>query len=174
MLPQNQGPSLPLMTDKAILFYICTWSSWVPPYVLYGLVHGEVSWYCSSFYGVINLFSFFSSSPNSSIGVPALRLTVGCDHPHLYWSGSGRDSQRIAIPGSCQQAFLSISNSFWVWCLHMGWIRRWGSFYIAFPLGSVPLIVPTFSLEKNNSGLQFLRWISGPIPQTGVVLIHWI
>jgi hypothetical protein len=45
---------------------------------------------------------------------------VGCEHPHLYWSRSGRASQEIAASGSCQQALLDISNSIWIWCLHVG------------------------------------------------------
>jgi hypothetical protein len=32
----------------------------------------------------------------------------------LYWSGSGKASQEIAISGSYQQALLGISNSVWV------------------------------------------------------------
>ena len=42
---------------------------------------------------------------------------VGCEYLHLYWSGAGRSSQRIAISGSCQQAFLGISNTVGSWCL---------------------------------------------------------
>lgn len=42
-------------------------------------------------------FSFFSSSPNSSIGIPVLSLMVDCEHPHLYWSGSGRACQETAV-----------------------------------------------------------------------------
>ena len=45
---------------------------------------------------------------------------VGYEHPHLYWSGTGRASQETAILGSCQQALLGISNSIWVWCLQVG------------------------------------------------------
>jgi hypothetical protein len=62
------------------------------------------------------LFSSFSPSLNSSTGVPVVSLMVGCEHVHLYWSGSGRASQETAI----QQALLGISNSVWVWCLQMG------------------------------------------------------
>jgi hypothetical protein len=34
---QEQGPLLPLMSDKAILYYIFSWSTWLPPCVLFGL-----------------------------------------------------------------------------------------------------------------------------------------
>ena len=63
---------------------------------------------------VANPFSSFSPCPNFSIEVPTLSPMLGCVHPHLYWSGSGRASQDTAIPGSCQQALLCISNSVWV------------------------------------------------------------
>jgi hypothetical protein len=38
---------------------------------------------------------------------------------------------------------------------------------MAFPSVSALLIVPVFSLDRNNSGLKFLRWVGGPIPQPG-------
>jgi hypothetical protein len=62
-----------------------------------------------------------------SLEVPVLSLMVGCKHPHLYWSGSGRASQETAVSGSCQQGLLGISNRVWVWCLHVGCIPRWGN-----------------------------------------------
>jgi hypothetical protein len=36
---------------------------------------------------------------------------------------------------------------------------------MAFPSVSAPLFVPAFPLDRNNSGLIFLRWVGGPIPQ---------
>jgi hypothetical protein len=92
---------------------------------------------------------------------------VGCEHLHLYWLGSGRASQETAVSSSGQQALLGIHNSVWVWCLHVGWIPRWGSLCMAFPSVSAPLFVPVFSLERKNSGLHFWRWVGGPIPQLG-------
>ena len=52
-------------------------------------------------------FSSFSHSPNSFFGVPALSPMVGCELPHLYWSGSGRASQGTAVSGSCHKNFLA-------------------------------------------------------------------
>jgi hypothetical protein len=100
---------------------------WVPPCVLGGLVGGLVpgsSWGydCCFSNGVANPFSSFRLFPNSYIGVPVLSPMDGCEHPYLYWLGSGRASQRTAISGSCQQALLGVHNSFWVWCLYIGWI----------------------------------------------------
>jgi hypothetical protein len=72
--PQDEGPPLSLMPDKAELCYICSWSHGYP--LVGGLVprsSGGSGWlyYCSS-YEVANPFSSYSPSPNSSIGVPCL------------------------------------------------------------------------------------------------------
>jgi hypothetical protein len=58
---KDQGPSLLLMPNKAILCYICSWSyGSLHMYFLVGdLVPGNsgglVGWYCCSFYGVLIL-----------------------------------------------------------------------------------------------------------------------
>jgi hypothetical protein len=83
-------------------------------------------------------------------------------------AGSGRVSQETAILGSCQQALIGISNSICIWCLHVGWIPRLGSLWLAFSSVSIPLFVPVFLLDRNNSGLKFWRWVGDPIPQLGV------
>ena len=57
----------------------------------------------------------------SAPSVLPLTPPLGSLYLHLYWSGFGRVSQGTAIPGSCQQVLLGISNSVWVWCLQMGW-----------------------------------------------------
>jgi hypothetical protein len=73
----------------------------IPPCVLFGwwflgALGGWGIWLvdivCSS-YGVANPFSSFSTFSNSSTGNPELSLMVGCEHLHLYWSGSGRAFQ---------------------------------------------------------------------------------
>jgi len=77
-LSQNQGPFLPLMPDKTILCYICSWSHGSPHE--YSLVGGLVSgssgvsgWLIMLFFlWVANPFSFFSPFSNSSIGDPVL------------------------------------------------------------------------------------------------------
>jgi len=56
----------------------------------------------------------------------------------------------------------------------MGWISRWGSLWMAFPADSAPLFVPEFPFDRRNSGLIFLRWVGGPIPQLSAVPNHWI
>jgi hypothetical protein len=39
-----------------------------------------------------------------------------------------------------------------------------------FPSASAPFFVPAFPLNRKNSGLKFLRWVSGPTPQLGQCL----
>jgi hypothetical protein len=106
--------------------------------------------------------------------VPTLSPMFDCVYLHLYWPGSGRTSQGTAIPGFCQQAIFGISNNVWVWCQKMGWMPRWGSPWMAFPSVSAPLFVTEFPFDKRNSGLIFLRWVGGTIPQPGTMPIHWI
>jgi hypothetical protein len=48
---------------------------------------------------------------------------------------------------------LGISNSVGVWCLKMEWVPRWRAFHSV----SAPGFVPLFPLDRNNSGLNFLR-----------------
>ena len=60
---RDQGPFLPLMSNKAILCYISRWShgSWLVVYFLGAMCGGGalVGWYCSS-YRAANPFSSFS------------------------------------------------------------------------------------------------------------------
>ena len=46
-----------------------------------------------------------------------------------------------AISVSCQQTLLGISNSVWVWELHMWWSLRWHSLWMALPSVSTPHFV---------------------------------
>lgn len=105
-----------------------------------GYLDGPISLYCFSSYEVAIPFVSFSSSPNSSIWVLGLSLTVGCEYVHLYQLDAGRASQGTSILGFCQQALLGISN----WCHQMGWIPRWGGLCKAFPLVSVLFLCLNF------------------------------
>jgi hypothetical protein len=49
-----------------------------------------------------------------------------CEHPLLYFPGTGIASQERAISGSYQQNLAGICNSVWVWWLFMGWVPGWG------------------------------------------------
>ena len=45
---------------------------------------------------------------------------------------------------------------------------------MAFPSVSALLFVPVFPFDRSNTGLLYLRWMGGSIPQPGTVPIHWI
>ena len=68
--PQDLGSGLPLMPDKAILFYICSWSH--GSLHVYSLVGALVP---GRFWGfgwlILLFFRYFHPSPNSCIGVTA-------------------------------------------------------------------------------------------------------
>jgi hypothetical protein len=117
---QDLGPILPMMSKKAILCYIWSWShgSLHVHSLVVGLVLGSsrgsgwsillfLLWDC-------NPFSSFGSFPRSFIGESVLSPMVSCKYPPLYMSGSGRASKETAVSGSCQQALLGIHNNVWV------------------------------------------------------------
>ena len=78
---------------------------------------------------------------SSCIGGPVTHPIADCEHPLLYLPGTGIASQETAISGSCQQNLVGICNSVWVCCLFMGWIPRWGSFWMVIPSVSAPHFV---------------------------------
>jgi hypothetical protein len=78
-----------------------------------------------------------------------------------------------SLPGTCQQAFLGISNSVSVWFLWTGWIPRWIRLWMSFLSVSAPFIVPVFPMDRNNSGLKILICVGSPIPQLVPVPIYW-
>jgi len=80
-------------------------------------------------------FSSFSPFPNSSFGVPVI---------------STRASQETSISGSCQQALLGISNSVWVWCLHVRWIPRWGSLWNGLSFSPCSTLCPCISFRQEK------------------------
>jgi hypothetical protein len=136
---------------------------WLPPCILFGWwfspwVLLQVWLVCIVVLPMgLQTSQLLQSFSNSSIKVTMRNLMVGCKHPHLYWSGSGRSSQETDISSSCQQALLGMSNSVLVWWLHVGWMPRWDSFWTALLSVSAPIFVPVFLLYKSNSGLIFLR-----------------
>ena len=92
-------------------------------------------------------------SLSSSIGDPVLSPMVGCEHLPVSLSNFGRASQETAILGSCQHALLGSHNSVCVRWLYMGWISRWGSLWMAFPLVSAP---PLFFFLLLGSEIYFV------------------
>jgi hypothetical protein len=125
---QDQRTLLPLMSNKAILCYICDWS--YGSLHVHSLVGGLTTWGP----GVRGLGNDIVlpmgcklDRKNNIITQSFLQLLhwdpgahgmTGCKHSPLYLSGSSRASQETAISGSCQQAFLGIYNSVWFWWLY--------------------------------------------------------
>ena len=101
-LSQDQGLLLLLMSNKAILCSIFSWSHGslhmyfsvvclVPGSL--GLGGGLLGWYCYSSHEVANPFNSFSLFSNFSIRDPVLNAMVGWKQLPLYLSGYGRASQ---------------------------------------------------------------------------------
>ena len=107
--------------------------------------------------------SVLSLTPPFGTNVPMLSPMVGCEHPPLYLSGSGRASHETAISGSCQQALVGIHNSVWVWWLYMGWIPGWGSLWMVHPFVSAP----NFVSVTPSVGILF------PILRRNELFMHW-
>jgi len=128
---------------------------WVPPCVLLvgGLVPGSSGGsgccYCCSSYGVANPLSSFSPFSNSSIGVPMISLKLAASILICIIKALAEPLRRHSLSGSCQQVLLGISNSDWIWWLHMGWIPRWGSLWMTFPSDSAPLC-PCISFRQEQ------------------------
>jgi hypothetical protein len=95
---QDQGPLLLLMPDKVILCYICIWSNANP--------------FSSS---VLSLSPLLGPHAQSNGCLPESESVFA-----MLW----QSLSKTAVSGSCQQAFLGISNSVWVGCLYLGWVHR--------------------------------------------------
>ena len=79
--------------------------------------------HCCSSYGAASSFRCLGPLSTFSSGDPVLSpITIGWQHLPLYLLG--RASQETAISGFCQQAFVGIQISVWVWWLYIGWIPR--------------------------------------------------
>jgi hypothetical protein len=59
---------------------------------------------------------------SSSIGSPVFHPIDDCEHPLLYFPGTGMASHETAISGSFQQNLAGICNNVCVWWLIIGWI----------------------------------------------------
>ena len=114
---QDQGFLLSVMSDNAILCYICVWSheSLHVYSLVVCLVPGSsevlVGSYCCSSYGAVNPFSSLGPFSGSFIRDPVLCPMDGCEHPLLYLSSTSRTSQETDVSGFCQQALVGIHNS---------------------------------------------------------------
>jgi hypothetical protein len=100
-----------------------------------------VSSYCCSFYRVANPFSSLITFSSSFFRGPVFHPIDDCEHPLLYFPGTGIASQETAISGSCQQNLAGICNSVWVWWLYVGWIPGWASLWMVLSSVSAPNFV---------------------------------
>jgi hypothetical protein len=155
---QDQWPLLPLMTNKAILCYICIWSHGFHRVYSFvgGLVPGSsggTGWYFCFSYGAGNPFSSTGPFSTSSTGDSVFSLMVGWEHSPLYLSDTGRAPPETATSGYCQQALVRIHNSVWVWRLYMGWITRWCSLWTRCLSLS---LCSTLCLCNSSMGILFL------------------
>jgi len=113
---QEQGLLFPLVPNKAILSFICSWTHRsVHVYSLDGGLTLE------TLVGIIVLmwlqtpFVSFNPFSNSSNEDPVLSSIVGCKHSPLYLSCSGRASQEYSYIRLLSHALLGICNNVWVW-----------------------------------------------------------
>ena len=86
-----------------------------------------------------------------------------CEHPLLYFPGTGIASLKTAVSGSFQQNLAGICNSLWVWWLIMGWIPRWGSLWMIHPF----ILAPKFVSVTPFMGILF------PILRRSEVSTRW-
>jgi hypothetical protein len=56
----------------------------------------------------------------------------------------------------------------------MEWMHRWGSLWMTFLSVSALFFFPAFNFGRRNSGLIFLRWLGGVIPQLRAMPKYWI
>ena len=102
------------------------------------------------------------------LGSPGLSTVVGCKDLHLCQSAAGKASQRTAMPGSCMNAHLGISNSVGVGCLFLDGSQSG----MVFPSVFAPSFAPAFPLDRNISGSKILRCVGSPIPQLEAMSIY--
>ena len=130
---------------------------WVPPCVLFGWWFSPRELWGVSLFDIVVLPmglqtpsdpSFFPLTP--LLRYPcSVRWLAACIHICI---GKALAFHGTAIPGSCQQALLGISNNGRVWCLQMGWITR-SLDGLSFNLCST--LCPAFHFDRSNSGLIY-------------------
>jgi hypothetical protein len=125
--------------------------------------------FCSS-YGVAIHFSSFRPSDNSYIGVLGISPMLSCNYLHLSLSAEplrGQPCQASDCKHKLTSAILSESGV----CGLDG--PQGGAVWIAISSVSAPFYVPAFSLDSNNSELNFLKWINDPILPLVAMSIYW-
>jgi hypothetical protein len=148
------------------------YTSWLVVWSLRAL--GDPDSWCYYSNGVTILLKSSSPSTCSLTRVPEFSLMVGSKHLHLYWSGAIWTSQGTVIPGSSQHMPVDKLNN-----IGFGVSRQAGSQVEQFSDGPsfwlLPLFFPLFFLRTGTfrTVLKTLRWVCGPIPWLGSMLIYW-
>ena len=153
--PQDQGPLIQLMPDKVVLCYICIWIH--ESLHVYSLVSGLVS---GSLRQSGQLILFFLQGCNPLQLLQSFPQFFYWDlqaHPDGWLLASAsllvKCCQRLSMRQPYQvpvsKCFLA-SAIVAVWCLQMGWIPRWGSFWMAFPLIFAPFFLSMDSLQTGT------------------------
>jgi hypothetical protein len=160
------------MPDNAIFCYTCSWSH--GPLCVYSLVGNLISG--SSGVGGVSVSSklillFFPWScnplqllqfppPNSSIGVPMLSLILALSICICIGQALAQPLREQLYQAPVGKHFLASAKVSSL-VLQMGWIYRQDGLLMAFPSVSVPFFVPLLPLDRDHSGLTFLRWVDG-------------
>jgi hypothetical protein len=170
---QDQRPSLPLMSDKAILCYLCVWSHGsLPVHLWVGvLVPGSTRWPCQLmlfFLGVAITLRSSSPSATSPTRVPELSLMVGSTYLNCQLLAEPPQEQSYQIP--VKKRLLAT-----VWCLQTGWIPKWGSPRMALPSVSAPFFFFFFCsfFGQNHFWVKNFEMGVWPHPTTGGMPISW-
>ena len=157
----SQDKELPMMPDKTIPCYICSWShGYLHIYSLIGgLVPGssEVVWLVD-----IEVLTMWLKTP-SAPSVLSLNLPLGtlCSVQWLVASICLCTCQALAVPLRRQLYQAPISQHLLAYTIvsefrvYMGWIPRWGSLWMTFHSISAQHFVSLVSLDRSNSGLRF-------------------
>jgi hypothetical protein len=112
-----------------------------------------VNSYCCCTYRVADSFSSLGTFCSSSTGGPVFHSIDDCEH----LPDTGIASHETAISGFFQGNLAGIFNIVWVWWLIMGWIPRWGSFWMVHPfvlllnfVSVTPFMGILFSILRRN------------------------
>ena len=129
------------------------------------------NWYCCSSYGVAIPFSSFCISPNSYTEELRLNPMVGCISICLSQEMAGPFRGKTYPAPVCKHILASANmwgfDGCWWHESHKGVNSGWP---IIQPL--FHFFVPIFPLDRNKSGLKFLRKLGDSIPQLRAVPLY--
>ena len=120
---------------------------------------------------LIHSGKFSTASPNSFLGIPNLGTVVAISIC-IFLSQLLVDSLKGQLCSApvCKHNIESILCQGLVPAQEMDSKLGWSLDSLSFSLCSI--FVAAFLLDRNNSGLKFLRWVGGPIPLMGAVSIY--